>query len=52
VIPAGFDQEFGPAALFGVTPAFPLGTYGFHCRMMSTVTGETLAIDINHFDIE
>jgi len=52
VIPAGFDRDLGPVSLFSVTSAFPLGTYGYDCRLLDPVTGESRSLDQNAFEIE
>lgn len=51
VLPAGFDQNFGPLPLATVTEAFPRGTYGFNCRILHPVTGGLSVEDLNPFDI-
>ena len=52
VLPAGFDQDFGPMALAPVTVDTPLGPHVLNCRLLDPVTGETLSVDINRFEIE
>lgn len=52
VLPAGFDQDFGPMALASVTVDTPLGPHALNCRLLDPVTGETLSVDINQFEIE
>lgn len=52
VLPAGFDQNFGPLTLFTVQPAFPRGTYAFSCLFLDPVTGKLLAEDLNPFTIQ
>ncbi len=51
-LPAGFDQNFGTIFFQAIPPWFPLGTYGINCRMQSTVTGETLGLDLNSFEVQ
>jgi hypothetical protein len=50
-LPPGYDQNFGPAQLMVVTPAFPRGTYTFNCRFLDPVTGESSFLDENPFTI-
>ena len=52
VLAAGFEQNFGPRALFPVTAAFPRGFYAFNCRILAPVTGEVLAEDLTPFAIQ
>ena len=51
-LPAGFDQNFGTIFFQAIPPWFPLGTYGIDCRMLATVTGETLGLDLNPFEVQ
>jgi len=51
VLPAGFNQNFGPFNLFAVAPTMPRGSYAFNCRMLNPVTGALMAEDINSFEI-
>ena len=39
VLPAGFDEDYGPVTLFEVRDSLPRGTYGFHYRLLAPVTG-------------
>ena len=48
----GTDVDLGPRPLFPVTPATPLGEYGFDCRMIDPPTGKTQTLDLNTFMIE
>jgi hypothetical protein len=50
-IPALYDQNFGPLPLFTVEETFPVGIWEFNCRMTSIVTGETLVLDQNPFEV-
>jgi hypothetical protein len=52
ILPAGLDTDFGAISLFPVTPGIPRGTYGFNCRLLDPVTGETMTLDENLFDIQ
>ncbi len=51
ILPAGFDQDFGPLDIFLAAGA-PLGSYEFSCRFLDPVTGELLAEDLNPFEIQ
>jgi hypothetical protein len=51
-LPAGFDQTYGPAALFTVSPTFPRGAYAYDCRMVDPTTGRLLTLDLSPFSIE
>lgn len=52
VLPAGFNQNIGPATFFTVMPSTPRGTYAFSCRMVNPVTGAELTQDLNSFEIQ
>jgi len=52
VLSAGFNQDFGPRALFQITPAMPRGPYAFSCRIIEPVTGELLTEELNVFMVQ
>ena len=52
VLPAPFDQNFGPLPLFQVTPSFPRGSYELSCRILEPTTGRLLSEDLNPFVIQ
>lgn len=52
VLPAGFDRDLGPAPLFTVTAPAARGTYGFGCRTLDPVTGETRTLDEAFFEVQ
>ncbi len=51
VLPPGLDVDVGPLPLFPIGPAFPRGTYGFHCRVVDPITLKKLAEDLNLFQV-
>ena len=52
VLPAGFNQNFGPVSLFPIAPSMPRGTWAFSCRMVNPVTGALLTEDLNAFAVQ
>jgi len=52
LLPAGFNQDFGPITLFQVGSVFPRGSYQFNSRVVDLATGATLSEDINAFAIQ
>ncbi len=52
VLPAGFDTDSGPVALFGVTSDWPRGDYELGCRFLDPVSGESWAVDEASFRVE
>ncbi len=52
VLPSGFANDFGPTDVLWVSPDTPRGLYGFHCRILDPVTGDTLLEDRNPFRVE
>ena len=52
VLPAGFDQDFGPLSLFEISADMPGGTYRLNARVIDPVTGDILHEDINPFTAE
>lgn len=51
-LPAGFNQNFGPLAMFTVTAEIPRGTYEFSSRLLNPVTGELQTEDLNTFVVQ
>ncbi len=51
VLPAGFDQNFGPLPLFPAA-GMPTGSYMLNSRLLNPVTGELLCEDLNVFEIQ
>ncbi len=51
VLPAGFDQDFGPLPLFPAA-GLPTGTYELSTRVLNPVTGELLSEDLNVFEVQ
>lgn len=49
-LPPLLDLELGPLALGIVSPAFPRGHHGLGCRLLSPVTGESIASDFSDFE--
>lgn len=53
VIPAGFNQNFGPLTLLSkITDSVPKGNYEFDSRMVNPVTAQFLSQDLNSFVIQ
>ena len=52
VLSSGFDMDIGPRALFTVGPGTDTGSYEFNCRLLDPVTGETIMLVQNFFDVQ
>lgn len=51
VLPAGFDQDFGPRP-FDPPDTLTTVTHSLNCRLLDPVTGRPLALDLNEFIVE
>jgi hypothetical protein len=49
IVPANFDQNFGPVTLFQMGFEMPSGTYEFSSRMVHPVTGKLISEDPTTF---
>lgn len=50
-LPAGFEQLSPVSPLFAVQPSTVLGDWQVGCRLLDPITGETLASDLDTFEV-
>ena len=48
----GFNQDFGPWTVRIVKGSDPVGVFELKCRLQDSVSGETLNLDVNPFEIQ
>ena len=51
-LPSGFYQDFGPTTVGTVKASDPVGAFELNCRLQHSVSGETLHLDVNPFEIQ
>ena len=52
VLPAGFDNDFGPVSLFNVAPPLPQGTWSMRCALEHPASGVVLAEGFFPFEVQ
>ena len=51
-LPAHTDVTIGPVPFLPLDNSYTAGTYELNCRFIDPVTGRTIALDVNTFEIE